>query len=305
MFYRKLMFVVVVLCFTASAFGQLFNGKLLPGQNDGSGGANVLPKTMNQIQNTAVSNDVVRKYVGNAGANGGPLSANAVLNCPPIGKIGDLVFQYGAYTGEFPNRPQNSAGGMLIRGGLKLAPNIKVKPNHTLRYVQVYRETGGQGLTTIDSSGNSPFYPNHTLNGFTPLFFDAPADDFDNAQVPTAIDFETALVCFDNNKPKDLFALGVFQWGYQIDKANKTILNEYLLLPNFPTQLTALLSNTFNAEFGANGTRDTGWTLTAGGCPDCFQVVPEPTTLLLFALGAAPALRIALRPQKRKASEVS
>ena len=303
MLYRKWMAVTALLLFTTSAFAQLFGGNLLPGQNPDPNPptANTLPKTINQIQSTALGNDVVRRYVGNAGANGGPLSASAVFNCPGIGKIGDLVFQYGAYTGEFPNRPPDSAGGMLIRGGLKLAPLIKVKPGHTLRYVQVFKETGGAGTTTIDSPGAQPLYPNHTLNGFTPLFFDAPADDFDNAQVPTAIDFETALVCFKNDKPKELFALGVFQWGYEIDVPNKTIKNEYLLLGNFPTGLTALLSNTFDKEFGATGTRDTGWTLTAGECPDCFEVIPEPATLLLFALGAAPALRLVWRRRENEA----
>jgi len=298
MLYRKWMAVAVLLLFTASAFGQLFNGNLLPGQNDGTDGPNVLPKTINQIQSTAADSDVVRRYVGNAGAKGGPLSASAVFNCPSIGKIGDLVFQYGAYTGEFPNKPLDSAGGMLIRGGLKLAPLIKVKPGHTLRYVQVFKETGGAGTTTID--GN-PLYPDHTQTGFTPLFFDAPVDGFANLVVPDRIDFETALVCFKNDKPKELFALGVFQWGYEIDVPNKTIKNEYLLLGNFPTGLTALLSNTFDKEFGATGTRDTGWTLTAGECPDCFEVIPEPATLLLFALGAAPALRLVWRRRENEA----
>ena len=298
MLYRKWMAVAVLLLFTASAFGQLFNGNLLPGQNDGTDGPNVLPKTINQIQSTAADSDVVRRYVGNAGANGGPLSASAVFNCPGIGKIGDLVFQYGAYTGEFPNGPPDSAGGMLIRGGLKLAPLIKVKPGHTLRYVQVFKETGGAGTTTID--GN-PLYPDHTQTGFTPLFFDAPVDGFANLVVPDRIDFETALVCFKNDKPKELFALGVFQWGYEIDVPNKTIKNEYLLLGNFPTGLTVLLSNTFDKEFGATGTRDTGWTLTAGECPDCFEVIPEPATLLLFALGAAPALRLVWRRRENEA----
>lgn len=293
MLWRKLIAGLTLLLFVTGAFAQTFNGNLLPGQND-------LPKNTNQIQNTAVNAYTARKYVGNAGANGGPLSASSVLNCPPIGKIGDLVFQYGAFTGEFPGRPQNSAGGMLIRGGLKLAPNIQLKPGHTLRWVQVFKETGGAGTTTIDSTGNQPFYPNHTLAGFTPLFFDGPADDFDNQVIPTAIDFETALVCFENKNPKNLFALGVFQWGYKIDKNNKTITDEYLLLPNFPTPLTALLSNTFNAEFGPAGTRDTGWTLQAGGCPDCFEVIPEPATLMLFGIGVLPVWR-ALRRQRTPA----
>lgn len=189
---------------------------------------------------------------------------------------------------------------MQIRGGLKLAPLIQLKPGHTLRWVQVFKETGGAGTTTIDSTGAQPLYPNHTLSGFTPLLYDGPADDFGNRQIPTAIDFETALVCFANNNPKNLFALGVLQWGYKIDVANKTIKDEYLLLPNFPTTLTALLSNTFNAEFGPSGTRDTGWTLQAGGCPGCFQVIPEPATLTLFALGALPVWR-ALRRQRTAA----
>lgn len=300
MLWRRILFVLVLAStMVAGALAQTFNGNLLPGQNDGTGGANVLPKTRQQIQNTAspTPSRTVREYVGNAGKNGGPLKKTAVLECQGIGKIGDLVFEYGAWTGETTGDTQNTRGGMIIRGGLKLAPLIQVKPGHTLQWLQVYKETGGTATTTVDSDPSDPLYPDHTLTGFTPLFFDAPSDQFENPDTPDAIDFETALVCFKNDDPKNLKSLGVFQWGYKIDKSNKTITNEYLLLGNFPTPLTALLSNTFNAEFGANGTRDKGWTLLAGGCPDCFVVVPEPATLTLFALGAMPLWR-ALRRQR-------
>ncbi|MCS6949095.1 MAG: PEP-CTERM sorting domain-containing protein, partial [bacterium] len=195
---------------------------------------------------------------------------------------------------------QNTRGGMIVRGGLKLAPLIRVKPGHTLRWMQVYRETGGQGNTTIDSSGNQPLYANHTLTGFTPLFFDAPSDVFAAQTTPDKLEFQTALVCFKDNDPKKLFGLGAFQWEYDIDKVNKTIKNEKLTLTNFPTGLPLLLKNTFDAQFGANGTRDTGWTLQAGGCPDCFEVIPEPATLTLFGLGALPVWR-ALRRQRAAA----
>lgn len=289
MLWRRILFMLVLAStLVAGALAQTFNGNLLPGQNDGTGGANVLPKTLQQIQSTAASARTVRKYVGNAGANGGPLKKTAVLECQGIGKVGDLVFEYGAWTGETTGGTQNTRGGMIIRGGLKLAPLIQVKPGHTLQWLQVYKETGGTARTTVDGT---PLYPDHTLTGFTPLLFDAPSDHFQNPNIPNAIDFETALVCFKNDDPKKLKSIGVLQWGYKIDKANETITNEYLLLGNFPTPLTALLSNTFNAEFGANGTRDNGWTLLAGGCPDCFVVVPEPATLTLFALGAIPLWR--------------
>lgn len=92
MFRRCLIAIAVAMLLVTGVFAQTFNGNLLPGQNDGTGGPNVLPKDRDEIQNTTPKRYTVRQYVGNAGAAGGPLSASSVLNCPPIGKIGDLVF---------------------------------------------------------------------------------------------------------------------------------------------------------------------------------------------------------------------
>lgn len=280
----------LVAVLVSSALAQTFNGNLLPGVND-------LPKKISEIQSTAADHDQVQAYVGNA--SNGPLKKTATFECPGFGKVGDLVFEHAAYTGNYGGGGPNTAGGMVVRGGLKLAPLVQVKPGYTLRWLQVYKETGGSGKTTVDGADplNPPLYPDHTLTGFTPLFFDSPADVFTNPNAPDKIEFHTALVCFKNDEPKKLKSFGVFQWSYEIDKANKTIKNDTLTLPNFPSPLTALLSNTFDAEFGANGTRGKGWTLQEASCPDCFVVVPEPGTLALFALGAMPLWR-SLRRQR-------
>lgn len=276
-----------VLCTTMlaalSAHAQLFNGNLLPEQNYGTNGATGLPKNTQQIQDSSVNAYTAQTYVGNAGANGGPLSRSSTVTCGP-NTIGSMYFQYGAFTGAFPGDPANSAGGMLIRGGFTLNGSWQLAPNHALRWLQYFTETGGEGITTIDGS---PLYPNHTQAGYNALLFDGPVDAFANAQVPTAVNFESALVCYDINDPKALHSIGSFLWGYQIDKPNQTILGEYALV--FTPPLTATFLTTFNNEFGATGTRDPGWTLDAS-CADCFVAVPEPASCVLVLLGGGLCL---------------
>jgi hypothetical protein len=206
--------------------------------------------------------------------------------------IGEVSVEWATFTGHFPGDPANSSGGMLVRGGFKFKNNFKIKKGHKMAWVQAYKETGGAATHTIDTSTNPPFYPQHTVPGYDVGYFDGPVDAFANAVVPTAIDFETALVCWDEKKPKDLFAIGSWLWGYTIDKPNKTIPFGYNLI--FSPPLTGKLKDPFVAEFGPAGTRDKGWTLTEG-CDDCFEPVPEPATLL--AMGSGLAL-MALRRRK-------
>jgi len=279
------------------AQAQLFNGKLLPGQNNGAIDANRLPKTSAQIQ-PLTGTDTLDRYVGNAGANGGPLTAPSFGVQGPVSvggnNIGTIKFEYGAFTGHFPGDAADSDGGMVIRGGFTFNNQWKLAPNHELRWLQYYRETGGQARTTVDGD---PLYANHALAGVSSLFYDAPVDAFANAQVPTAIDFEAALVCYDAAKPKELHAVGSFLWGYDIDKANKTITDEYALI--FTAPLTVTFKNTFATEFGAAGTEDTGWTIDENNAAACFMMIPEPVSSLAFAalcLGLALTARRRWRP---------
>ncbi len=290
--------LILAVAFAAAPVqAQTFGGNLLPNQNPtpNPSGANDLPKTFQQIQSTAVNTRRADQYVGNAGANGGPFRQPTAGVQPPVTcdgmTVGTMYFEFGAFTGTRTDSG-NPMGGMLIRGGFQLDPLCQLAPNHSLRWLQVYRETGGTGTTTVD--GN-PLYPNHTQAGYDALLFDAPNDVWSppnpNAP-PTSIQFESALVCFDNANPMALHALGSFLWGYNIDNANQTITGEYALI--FTPPLTSLLTTTFNNEFGPMGTRGQGWTLDSM-CSDCFRCVPEPAVLIVFALCFAPLLNRRLR----------
>lgn len=275
----------------ATSLAQTFGGNLLPNQAApvGPPGPNQLPKTIMEIQNTAVDTDMVQKYVGNAGANGGPFRGQPTggFMQPPVlcegMPVGTMYFEFGAYTGNLGGMNGDS-GGMVIRGGFKFNNDKKLNPGHSLRWLQAFRETGGNNTTTID--GN-PLYPNHSLAGYDSLFFDAPADVFTNPNTPDSIVFEAALVCFDNANPMALHALGSFLWGYNIDKVNKTITGEYALI--FTPPLGGLLTTTFTNEFGPMGTRGMGWTLDSN-CADCFMMIPEPNVLILVGQGLALVL---------------
>jgi hypothetical protein len=294
--------ILAAILVAAPSSAQTFNGAsnhLLPNQNPSPtpSGPNDLPKTFQQIQATATNTRTATRYVGNAGANGGPFrgqpSGGGVQ--PPVTcnghVIGTMYFEFGAFTGTRTDSGL-PMGGMLIRGGFTFDPLCALAPGHELRWLQVFRETGGAGQTTID--GN-PLYPNHTQAGYDALLFDAPNDVWSppaaNAP-PTRLEFESALVCYDTANPKALHAIGSFLWGYDIDNANQTINNEYALI--FTPGPTALLTTTFNNEFGPSGTRDTGWSLD-NNCSSCFECVPEPLTVAIFALTFSPLLNRRLR----------
>jgi hypothetical protein len=175
----------------------------------------------------------------------------------------------------------------MIRGGFTLDPGFTLAPGHQLGWVQRYVETGGAGTSTIDSAGPSPLYTNYVVPGITTGLVDIPFDTFTNNTI-TALDFESVLVCWDVNKPKDLFGIGSFIWGYEYDNANSTITSTYAY--GFSAPITGTFTTLFDKEFGAAGTKGRDWTLTAG-CDDCFAVVPAPPAILAMAAGLANVAR--------------
>lgn len=263
------------------ASAQLFNGNLLPGQAGGPA-ATSLPKTNDEIQNTAAQTINVKKYVGNAGANGGPLDFGATVKCGDM-KVGALKFQYGGFTGTRTNGGAE-CGGMLIRGGFQLDAMCALKPGHSLRWLQVFTETKGASVTS-EVDGN-PLYPNHTLAGYDALLYDNPNDVFTNPATPDTLSFESALVCFENANPTILNVVCSFMWGYDIDVANKTIKNESVGFYS-DGSVTNNFQQTFNDAYGNPY-------LLNMGCDDCFECVPEPGSIALL-LGGASALALRRR----------
>jgi len=259
------------------------DGNLLPSNAQ-------LPKTFQQIQNSTPATRTVQATAGTAN-NGTSVSDPGRQNtktsdvfCDTT-KIGTTKFQFGGFTGKVNGNADNTIGGMMIRGGFTMDPGFKLKAGHNLGWIQRYKETGGAGTSTIDAPGPSPLYPVHPVPGVTAPLVDIPFDTFAGNTI-TAIDFESVLVCWDTANPKDFFGVGSFLWGYSYG-AN-TVTTTYALL--FTAPITSTFTNLFDAEFGASGTKSTGYTLTAG-CDDCFEPVPEPATMAAMAMGLAVLAR--------------
>lgn len=264
--------LVALLALNASA--QLFGGNLLPGQAGGPA-ATSLPKTNNQIQNGAANTISADKYVGNAGANGGPLDFGADVKCGDM-QVGKLKFQYGAFVGTRTNGGAD-CGGLLIRGGFQLGADCSIKAGHSLRWLQVFTET--KGASVHSEVDGSPLYPNFTLNGYDSLLYDNPNDVFANPNTPDTLSFESALVCFEDANPNILNVVCSFMWGYDIDVANKTIKNETAgFFSN--GSVTNNFQQTFNDAYGNPY-------LLQMGCDDCFECVPEPGTWLMLVSGTS------------------
>lgn len=264
---------LVVLAVSAIGAAQL-----LPAEGD-------LPKTLGEIDaqtGGSAKNFKVQKYVGNAGANKGPLNYKSDVKCNNK-KIGKINFDYAAYTGD-SGAGANNSGGMLIRGGFQFDALCTLKKGHKLRWLQTYIEVGGGNQSTVDGV---PLYTDFTNPAYDAFLWDAPTDPF-GANNISSILFESALVCFDEKDPKKLFVVGSFIWGYDVDNPNKTVKNEYAKL--WTGNTTGTFNGIFDSEFGAKGTRDTGWSLTMG-CDDCFQCVPEPGSICALSMGALVLLR--------------
>lgn len=272
---------------SAAVHAQTFpgnpDGNLLPSNAQ-------LPKTFQQIQNSTPATRTVQATAGTAtsststSAAGRQNTQNSDVFCS-TDKIGTTKFQFGGFTGKVNGNADNTIGGMMIRGGFTLDPGFQLKPGHNLGWIQRYKETGGAATSTIDAPGPSPLYPVHPVPGVTTPLVDIPFDTFAGNTI-TSIDFESVLVCWDTAHPKDFYGVGSFLWGYSYG-AN-TITSTYALL--FTAPITSTFTSLFDAEFGATGTKGTGYTLTPG-CDDCFQPVPEPASIAAMAVGLCALAR--------------
>lgn len=272
---------------SAAAHAQTFpgnpDGNLLPSNAQ-------LPKTFQQIQASTPATRTVQATAGTAtsststSAAGRQNTQTSDAFCSTT-KVGTTTFQFGGFTGKVNGNANNTIGGMMIRGGFTIDPGFKLKTGHNLGWVQRYKETGGGNTSTIDAPGPSPLYPVHPVPGITTPLVDIPFDTFAGNTI-TSIDFESVLVCWDTATPKDLHGVGSFLWGYSYG-AN-TITSTYALL--FTPPITATFTTLFNTEFGATGTKGTGWTLTPG-CDDCFEAVPEPSSFAVIGVGLAVLAR--------------
>jgi hypothetical protein len=272
---------------TAVAHAQTFpgnaDGVLLPSNAQ-------LPKTFQQIQASTPATRTVQATSGTATSSTGTSAAGrqntqtSDVFCD-ITKVGTTTFQFGGFTGKVNGNGDNTIGGMMIRGGFVMDPGFHLKTGHNLGWVQQYVETGGANTNTIDAPGPSPLYPVHPVPGITTPLVDIPFDTFAGNTI-TSINFESVLVCWDTASPKDLHGIGSFLWGY--DYAANAITDSHAYL--FTPPIQASFTTRFAAEFGAAGTKDTGWTLTPG-CDDCFEAVPEPSSFAAIAVGLAVLLR--------------
>jgi len=191
-------------------------------------------------------------------------------------KVGTVDFEYAPYTGDFDGGAGNDFGGAIIRGGFKAGPDICDPPaGATYRWLQHIIVTGDQTVDTIDGD---PLYPNFTLAGYDALLFDAPG------RGPLGTTFknlswlaESALVCVVG---KDIYAIGSFLWGFDIKTDAGTTTVSSFVPQLWSSGVTASFATRFNAEFGASGTRDTGWTLKEGCC-----CIPEPSAPMLVLIG--------------------
>ncbi|MBI4578502.1 MAG: hypothetical protein HY718_02300 [Planctomycetes bacterium] len=205
------------------------------------------------------------------------------VNCPGESeRLGTMRFEYAPYTGDLDGGNLNDFGGAIIRGGFtKTNDECETPPGWSYRWLQRIVVSGDQTVDTIDGD---PLYPDHTATGFDALLFDSPGrGPLGTAAQNISWRAESALVCVND---KQIKVIGAFTWGFDIvTNAGTTSVNPFRP-QGWANAIPAGLSTRFTAEYGPSGTEDTGWTLELGCC-----CIPEPTTLLLLAVGPLLAMR--------------
>lgn len=232
-----------------------------------------LPKTFAQIQPSSGGTQKVESYE-DQGVR--PYTADVFCpaqccpdcpGCKPGIKIGSLDFEYSPFKGDHGAGPL-SMGGALLRGGFKIAGGLDICPNYTLRWLQYYKQTGYLNKEKID--GN-PCYPQHPVAGVTVPLVDFPYDAFSLGAIK--VEFESALVCCDLAGKKACY-IGSFWWGYENKVAPANSVTGI-----YPWGWTPGLTQAFKTQFALEYA---DWTLVEGCC-----IIPEPTTMIILALGFA------------------
>jgi hypothetical protein len=216
------------------------------------------------------------------------------VECPGLGKIGEIRFTYDTWTGN--SQPGGSlTGGGALAGGFFYTGALALKPGYQWGWVQTVRSTfsgnnvwgAPDGTTFPDTAGKLDIdYPFEFLPVPDPPGLTLGFQDFPNRFPEDGNQFwlaELGLVC--KNTTTDMAqVLGTFLWGFNVVGDQPGTPGSIAPSgPGFWGDATGIYLDTLNNYFdGTNGSED--WDVTRG-C-ECF--VPEPATCAFaFALGLA------------------
>lgn len=229
--------------------------------------------------------------------------------------VGHIRFDYTHYF-EVENTPPNPPndplnGGAALAGGLVLNENVTVKEEFNLAWVQTISSSSSTtsaqnnwGVAAVnpaeypDAGVLSPAYGGASLpaGANNPM----PAPDFAFQDFPTRgfamNEFwraELGLACIaknaDDNGFLEVRVVNTFLWGFDININGDGVLNLGDVNPYQPafwSAPTASYLNTLNNAYdGMPGVRH-----LFSANSNCFQVIPEPMTLLLLFPGFAMLL---------------
>lgn len=214
------------------------------------------------------------------------------VECPGLGKIGEIRFTYDTWTGNYQPGGAVTGGGALA-GGFFYTGGIALKPGYQWGWVQTVRSTfsgnnvwgAPDGTTFPDTAGKLDIdYPFEFLPVADPPGLTLGFQDFPNRFPSDGDQFwlaELGLVC-KNRNTATAHVLATFLWGFNVvgDQPGK-LGGISPFAPGFWGPATDTYLNALNHYFdGSNGSTD--WDITRG-C-DCF--IPEPVTYTFaFALG--------------------
>src|SRR5579862_2258552 len=323
---RKLAIVALAVCAAAFANAQYWSDNpatpLIPSQADISSSTPTAgpfagaPGFMSggQFQNGATNNFVMEFLSGTTDqgtveASRGPVAVSCNINGVPQ-YIGYVTFNYGGMFGYVNNfNASSEMSGMMLRGGISLAPGLTMGADDNFRWVQMYQETqfnGTVGAWTIDSPApaTSPLYTAYTVpnpNNMGTMqagLADVPFDGYGSSF--KSVSFTSFLVCADTGTT-NLELLGSFTWGYTHNDSGGGKSSD--ISSDFATAYQDGVYTNLAAINRALGAQSPGWTPTQG-CDDCMvpAATPEPVTV---ALGAAALPLAYARIRRRKRMEAA
>jgi hypothetical protein len=216
-------------------------------------------------------------------------------------KVGSISFDYNTWYGKTAGGTDTGGGALAGQFAFAAAGMAALKPGFVMGWVQTVVATvsgsneweapDGTWFPDTKSKQTDPDYPFQSLpDGTVPkqpsvAFQDFPNRFFGKDQYWLA---ELGLVC-KNLTTHEAHVVDTFLWGFDVTAATSTIVANP---PHFWSAPTTTYLDTLNNYFDGKQHGDftsTKWTFDANGA-DCWQCVPEPSSLAIAGLGGVAFL---------------